>query len=49
MILTQRKFQNKDINSIYRVEINSFIKVQRIIDYLNQFELKTKKQESFNK
>lgn len=51
MILTQRKLKNNDINSkiLHRVEINSFIKVQRIIDYLNKFGLKTKKQESFNK
>ena len=49
MILTQRKLKNNDINSMHRVEINSFIKVQRIIDYLNKFGLKTKKQESFNK
>jgi len=39
------------INSktMYRIESNSNIKVTLILEYLNKFQLKTKKQESFNK
>jgi len=47
MILTHRKLKNIDMKVMYRVEINSFVKVQPIIDYLNKFSLKTKKKESF--
>jgi hypothetical protein len=49
MILTNRKLKNKSIQSMYRVEINSFIKVLPIIIYLNNFKLKTKKFEAFSK
>jgi len=34
---------------MFRIESNSFVKVPLIIEYLNKFMLKTKKQESFNK
>ena len=34
---------------MYRIESNSFIKVPLIVQYLNKFRLKTKKQESFDK
>ena len=47
MILTHRKLKNIDFKVMYRVEINSFVKVQPIIVYLNEFSLKTKKIESF--
>jgi hypothetical protein len=49
MLLTNRKLKNIDISSMYRVEINSFIKIPPIMEYLNKFMLKTKKEESFNK
>jgi hypothetical protein len=49
MLLTNRKLKNSDTSSMYRVEINSFIKVPPIMEYLNKFRLKTKKEESFNK
>ena len=34
---------------MHRIEINSFVKVPLIINYINNFNLKSKKQESFNK
>ena len=49
LFLTNRKLK-KGINStMYRIESNSFIKAPVIIKYLNSFELKTKKQESYKK
>ena len=43
------KLKSNDINKMCRVESNSFIKVSTIINYLNNFSLKTKKMDSFNK
>lgn len=34
---------------MHRIESNSFVKVPLIVDYINTFRLKTKKQESFDK
>lgn len=42
--LTQRKLKN-----IGRIESNSFVKVPLIVEYINRFRLKTKKQDSFDK
>jgi hypothetical protein len=51
LFLTHRKLNKVkvDTGSMYRIESNSFIKVPLIIEYLNRFKLKTKKQEAFNK
>jgi LAGLIDADG endonuclease len=49
LILTHRKLKDGNTNKIDRIESNSFIKVPLIIDYLNNFSLKTKKIDSFNK
>jgi hypothetical protein len=49
MILSHRKLKNNDTSSMLRVETNSFVKIPPIIEYLNRFRLKTKKQESFDK
>ena len=49
MILSHRKLKNNDTSSMLRVETHSFVKVPPIIEYLNRFRLKTKKQESFDK
>jgi hypothetical protein len=48
LILTYRKFKDNTSN-MHRIESNSFIKVPLIINYLNNFSLKTKKKESFDK
>ncbi len=48
LFLTHRKLQ-KGLGSMYRIESNSFIKIPLIVEYLNRFRLKTKKQESFDK
>ena len=42
MILSNRKLKNGDTISMYRAEINSFVKIKPIIEYLNKFKLKTK-------
>lgn len=49
LFLTNRKLKKGSIGSMHRIESNSFVKVPLIIDYLNNFQLKSKKQESFNK
>lgn len=49
LFLTIRKLKKGIVSTIYRVESNSFIKASLIIEYLNKFKLKSKKQESFNK
>jgi LAGLIDADG endonuclease len=48
LFLTHRKSKLGPIN-MYRVESNSLIKVPLIIAYFSKYNLKTKKQESFNK
>jgi hypothetical protein len=45
LLLTHRKL----IPNMYRIESNSIIKVPLIINYLDKFNLKTKKKESFYK
>jgi LAGLIDADG endonuclease len=49
LILTHRKLKDDNTNKMYRIESNSFVKVPLIMDYLNNFSLKTKKIDSFNK
>ena len=49
LFLTHRKQKKGLSGSMYRIESNSFIKVPFIVQYLNKFRLKTKKQESFDK
>jgi len=49
LFLTKRKLKKDSIGTMYRIESNSFLKVPLIIDYINRFRLKTKKQESFDK
>ena len=49
LFLTHRKQEKGLSGSMYRIESNSFIKVPLIVQYLNKFRLKTKKQESFDK
>ena len=49
LFLTNRKINKAGTDSIHRIETNSFIKVPLIIDYINKFNLKTKKKEAFNK
>ena len=49
LFLTTRKLKKKTIGIMHRIESNSFVKVPPIIEYLNKFRLKTKKQESFDK
>ena len=41
LFLTHRK--TKKVNNMYRIESNSFLKVPLIIEYLDKFNLKTKK------
>jgi len=48
LFLTHRKQKGLD-TFMYRIESNSFKKVPLIVQYLNKFRLKTKKQESFDK
>jgi LAGLIDADG endonuclease len=49
LFLTHRKLKKGTIGTMHRIESNSFIKVRLIIEYLNKFRLKSKKQESFTK
>jgi LAGLIDADG endonuclease len=49
LFLTHRKLKKGTIGTMHRIESNSFIKVPLIIEYLNKFRLKSKKQESFTK
>jgi len=49
LLLTHRKLKKEKISNMFIIESNSFVKVPLIIEYLNKFMLKTKKQESFNK
>lgn len=49
LFLTNRKLKKGNIGYMHRIESNSFIKVPLIIKYINNFNLKSKKQESFNK
>ena len=49
--LSHRKLKKGSvgISTMHRVESNSFIRIPLIIEHLNKFKLKTKKQESFHK
>ena len=49
LFLTNRKLKNGSLGTIHRLESNSLLNVPLIINYLNKFNLKSKKQESFNK
>ena len=49
LFLTHRKLKKGTIDTMHRIESNSFIKIPHIIEYLNKFRLKSKKQESFDK
>jgi len=49
LFLTVRKLKKGSIGTMHRIESNSFVKVPLIIEYINRFRLKTKKQESFDK
>ena len=49
LFLTHRKLKKGTIGTMHRIESNSFVKVPLIIDYINRFRLKTKKQDSFEK
>jgi LAGLIDADG endonuclease len=49
LFLTHRKLKKGSFGSMHRIESNSFVKAHLIIEYLNKYQLKTKKQESFNK
>lgn len=49
MILSNRKLKQGSLGVMHRIEINSFVKVKPIIDYLNKYNLKTQKQKSFDK
>ena len=48
LFLTNRKLKG-ETNTMHRIESNSFRKVPLIIEYLNEFKLKSKKKESFFK
>lgn len=49
LFLTHRKLKKGTIGTMHRIESNSFVKVPLIIEYINRFRLKSKKQESFDK
>jgi LAGLIDADG endonuclease len=49
LFLTHRKLKKGLVDTMYRIESNSFVKVPFIIQYLNKFRLKSKKKESFDK
>jgi hypothetical protein len=49
LFLTHRKLKKGSIGTMHRIESNSFVKAPLIIEYLNKFRLKSKKQESFDK
>ncbi len=49
LFLTHRRLKKGAIGTMHRIESNSFVKVPLIIEYLNKFRLKSKKQESFDK
>ena len=49
LFLTHRKLKKGSIGTMHRIESNSFVKAPLIIEYLNKFRLKSKKQESFYK
>lgn len=49
LFLINRKLKKGSNGIMHRIESNSFVKVPLIVDYINTFRLKTKKQESFDK
>lgn len=49
LILTHRKLKKDAIGSMHRIETSSFNRLPLIINYMNLFNLKTKKKESFDK
>lgn len=49
LFLTHRNLKKGAIGTMHRIESNSFVKVPLIVEYINRFRLKTKKQYSFDK
>ena len=49
LFLSNRKLKKGTEGSMHRIESNSFVKAPLIIEYLNKFRLKSKKQYSFDK
>jgi hypothetical protein len=49
LFLTRRILKKGEVSQMYRIETNSFIKLPLIINYINNFNLKTKKKLSFDK
>lgn len=49
LILTHRKLKKGGIGNMHRIETSSFNKLPLIINYINLFNLKTQKKESFDK
>jgi len=49
LFLTHRKLKKGTIDTMHRIESNSFVKIPHIIEYLNKFRLKSKKKESYDK
>ncbi len=49
LFLSCRKLKGGNTGFMHRIESNSFIKAPLIIKYLNKYNLKTKKQQSYQK
>jgi LAGLIDADG endonuclease len=50
LFLTHRKLSKNETDiTMHRIESNSFVKIPLIIEYLDKFNLKTKKKDSFYK
>nr|YP_010608708.1 hypothetical protein PNX16_mgp063 [Drechslerella dactyloides]WAN89788.1 hypothetical protein [Drechslerella dactyloides] len=49
LFLSNRKLKKGTEGSMHRIESNSFVKAPLIIEYINKFRLKSKKQYSFDK
>ena len=49
LFLSHRKLKKGTEGNMHRIESNSFVKAPLIIEYLNKFRLKSKKQYSFDK
>jgi hypothetical protein len=43
LLLTHRKLKKIEVNNMYRIESNSFVKIPLILKYLDKYNLKTKK------
>jgi hypothetical protein len=49
LILTHRKLKKGATGNMHRIETSSFNRLPLVINYINVFNLKTKKKESFDK